>query len=118
MGGGVALHEFEDPADGNILDEQCQFGKGQGEQLVELVDEAGALADGGLEPSGDLAERAQLGRQVGRGCGPFADGEACGGAGLDGIGLLAAEESGAIVLVALRIAAGDGERAITERKSL
>ena len=41
--------------------------------------------------------------------GLFGEGEASGGAGLDGIGLLAAEESGAVVLVALRIAAGDGE---------
>ena len=40
----------------------------------------------------------------------FGEGEAGGGAGLDGVGLLAAEEGGAVVLVALRIAAGEGER--------
>jgi hypothetical protein len=39
-------------------------------------------------------------------CGSFAHGKSCGGPGLDGIGLLAAEEGSAIVLVALRIAAG------------
>ena len=43
--------------------------------------------------------------------GRSAEGEAGGGAGLDGIGLLAAEEGGAVVLVALRIAAGEGEGA-------
>ncbi len=60
-GGGVAVDEFEDPAGGEVLDEQGQFGEGQGEQVVELVDEAGALADGGLESAGDLAEGAELG---------------------------------------------------------
>ena len=116
LGGGIALDEFEDPADGDVLDEECQFGKGQGEQLMELVDEAGALADGGLESSGDLAERAQLWRQGRRVRGSFADGKACAGAGLDGIGLLAAEESGTVVLVALRIATRDGERGVGERR--
>jgi hypothetical protein len=40
---------------------------------------------------------------------PLAYGEACGGARLDRIRLLTAKESGAIVLVALGIAAGKGE---------
>ena len=39
----------------------------------------------------------------------FTQGEACGGAGLDRVGLLTAKESGAVVLVALRSAAGEGE---------
>ena len=50
------MDEFEDPAGGDVLGEQGQFGKGQGEQMMELVDQAGALADDGLESSGDLAE--------------------------------------------------------------
>jgi hypothetical protein len=37
------------------------------------------------------------------------DGEVCGGAGLDGVGLLAPEESGAVVFIALGVAAGDGD---------
>ena len=41
--------------------------------------------------------------------GLLGEGEAGGGAGLDGVGLLAAEEGGAVVFVALRIAAGEGE---------
>src|SRR5262249_15956397 len=43
---------------------------------------------------------------------PLGQGEACRGAGLHGVGLLAAEEGGAVVLVALGIAArqGEGER--------
>ena len=108
--GGIAVDEFEDPAGGEVLDEQGEFGEGQGEEMMELVDEPGALADDGLESAGDLAEECAV--RVTTACrvrGLFAEGEACGGAGLDGIGLLAAEEGGAIVLVALRIAAGDGE---------
>ena len=60
-GGGVAVDEFEDPAGGEVLGEQGQFGEGEGEQVVELVDEAGALADDGLEAAGDLAEGAEFG---------------------------------------------------------
>jgi len=108
-GGGVTVDEFEDPAAGDVLDEEGEFGECESQQMVELVDDAGALADGGLESSGDLSEQSHLvghGRRVG---GPFAEGVACGGAGLDGIGLLGAEQGGAVVFVALRIAAGDGE---------
>ena len=68
-GGGVAVDEFEDPAERDVLDEQGEFGEGQGQQVVELVDQAGALPDGGLEAAGDLAEDAQLvgqGRRVAR----------------------------------------------------
>jgi hypothetical protein len=86
--------------------------------VVQLVDQAGALADGGLRAGGDLAEGAQGGAgQRGR-CGPLADGEVGGGAGLDGIGLLAAEQGGAVVLVALRIAAGQGEVGVGEGAGL
>ena len=46
---------------------------------------------------------------------PLAERIASGSAGLDGIGLLGAEEGGAVVLVALRIAAGDGEGARRQR---
>ena len=55
------MDEFEDPAGGEVLGEQGQFGEGQGEQVMELVDETGALADDGLEPAGDLAKRAEFG---------------------------------------------------------
>jgi hypothetical protein len=37
------------------------------------------------------------------------DGEVGGGAGLDGVGLLGPEEGGAVVLVPLGVAAGDGD---------
>ena len=54
------MDEFEDPARGDVLDEQGEFGEAQSEQVMKLVDEAGALADDGLEPAGDLAEQALL----------------------------------------------------------
>jgi hypothetical protein len=38
-----------DPAGGEVLGEQGQLGEAQGQQVMELVDEAGALADDGLE---------------------------------------------------------------------
>ena len=60
LGGGKAMDQFEHPAGGDVLDQQAQFGKGQVQQMMELIDEAGALADDGLEPAGDLAEDAQL----------------------------------------------------------
>ena len=59
-GAGIAVHQFEDPAGGEVLGEQGEFGEGQGQQMMELVDEAGALADDGLESSGDLAEDAEF----------------------------------------------------------
>ena len=62
MGGGVAVDEFEHPAGGDVLDEQGEFGEGEREQVVELVDEPGALADYGLEAAGDLPDGAQPGR--------------------------------------------------------
>jgi hypothetical protein len=77
---------------------------------VELIDQAGALADGGLQPGSDLTQRPQLAGEDRSGGDALADGEVGGGAGLDGIGLLTAEESGAVVFVALRVAARDGER--------
>jgi hypothetical protein len=61
------------------------------------------------QSAGDLSQSSQRGGQQWCGLGPFTEGEACGGMCLDGIGLLAAEQGGAIVLVALRIAAGDGD---------
>lgn len=86
---------------------------------MQLIDEARALADHGLQARRDLAQRAQLGRRRRDTGGPFAEGVACGGARFEGIGLLGAEERGAIVLVALRIAAGDGhgERGLRGRRA-
>src|SRR5262249_55991404 len=63
----------------------------------------------GLEAAGDLAQGAKFqgqGRVIARSLG---EGKACGGAGLDGVRLVAAEEGGAVVLVALRVAAGQGQ---------
>ena len=57
---GIAVHQFEDPAGGDIPGEQGQLGEGQGQQMMELVEETGALADDGLQSSGDLAEDAEL----------------------------------------------------------
>ena len=82
---------------------------------MQLIDEPGALADDGLEAAGDLAQGAQWGGQDWSGGGSLAESIACGGAGLDGIGLVGAVEGGAIVLIALRIARGDGEGGIGER---
>src|SRR5262249_60301869 len=97
-------------ARGRVLGDEGQGGEREGEQVGGLVTEAGALAGAGLEPAGDLAEAAERGRQrLGRRR-PFAQGVAGVGAGLDGIGLLVAEEGSAVVLVALGIAAGEGQR--------
>ena len=60
LGGGVALDEFEDPAGGEILGAQGEFGEGQGEQVVELVEEARALADNSLEPTGHRTQSTQF----------------------------------------------------------
>src|SRR5262245_8674579 len=76
---------------------------------MELVDEARALADDGLEAAGDLAQGAEFQRQGCVTAWPLGEGEARGGAGLDGVGLVAAEDGGAVVLVALRVAAGQGQ---------
>src|SRR5262249_48532672 len=107
--GGIAVNEFEGPADGDILLQQGQFGEGEGEEVMELVDEARALTDDGVQPAGDVTEDAQRKRDGLARRGSFVDGVARSGAGLGGMGLLVAEEGGAIVLVALRIAAGDEE---------
>ena len=113
LGGGIAVEQFEDPAEGDVLDEQGQFGKGQRQEMVELVDRAGCVAGRwlgvGWRPAGAFAAPADSGVVA---AGSFAEGVASSGLGLDGIGLLAAEEGGAVVFVALRIAAGDGEGAL------
>ena len=106
--GGIAVDEFEHPAGGEVLDDQGEFGKGQSQELVQLVDEPGALSDDGLESAGDLAQDAECRRRGQVRGGPFGDGKA-GGAGLDGIGLVGSEKGGAVVFGALGIAAGDGE---------
>ena len=103
------MDELQDPASGQVLDEQGELGEGQGEQVVELVDQAGALTDDGLEAAGDLTQAAQFQGQGRVTAGPLGEGEAGGGAGLDGVGLVAAEEGGAVVLVALGVAAGQGQ---------
>ena len=42
-----------------VLGEQGEFGEGQGEQVVKLVEQTGALADDRLQPAGDLAQGAE-----------------------------------------------------------
>ena len=59
-GRGIAMDEFEHPAGSQVLGEQGQLGEGQGEQVVELVDQAGALAADGLEQAGNVAEGTDL----------------------------------------------------------
>jgi hypothetical protein len=81
---------------------------------VELVDQAGALPDGGLESGGDLAQWPQLRGQMWRWGGPLTDGEVGTGAGLDGVRLFAAKQSGTVVLVALRVAARDGDAGLRD----
>jgi hypothetical protein len=77
--------------------------------MMELVEETGALADDRLEAAGDLAKGPEFEGQGDVRGGLLGQGEACDRVGLEGIGLLAAEEGGAVVLVALWIAAGKGE---------
>jgi hypothetical protein len=65
------MDEFEDPPRSDIFGEKGEFGEGDGEQVVELVDLSGALPDAGLEPGGDLTQDAQSDgqrRRVGRPC--------------------------------------------------
>ena len=92
-----------------------EFGKRQSQEMVKLVDEARALAHDRLQSAGDVTEGAQLGGHDLDRRGPFAEGIASGSASLNRIGLLGAEERGAIVFVALRIAAGDEEGGVFER---
>ena len=60
-GGGEAVDGFEDPGGGEVFGQEGEFGEGEGEQVVELVDEPGALADDGPESSGDLTQGAEFG---------------------------------------------------------
>ena len=109
MGGaGITLEDREDPTGAQVLDQQSELGKGAGQQVVELVEDAGVLACLGLEPAGDLAEDAHRRRERGRGFGCFRDGEAGAGVGFDQIVLFRAEDGDPIILVAFGIAAGDG----------
>jgi hypothetical protein len=55
------VDQLQHPAGGEVLGQQGQLGEGQGEQLMELVEQAGALADDRLEASGDVAQGAELG---------------------------------------------------------
>ena len=51
------------------LTSRASSGKVKRQQVVELVDQPGALADDGLEPAGDLTQRAQLRAEVAAGAG-------------------------------------------------
>ena len=122
LGGRVATEQFERPTGRDVLDQHGEFGKGVDEQLVQLIDEARALPDAGLKPAGDLANLPQFGRREFQRGGSFVERVARRRAGFERIGLVGTEQSGAIVFVALRIAAGDGEgrsfRARRVRKGL
>lgn len=52
--GGIAVQQFEDPAGAQIADQQTQLGEGDSDQMVQMVDEARALADDGLQAAGAL----------------------------------------------------------------
>jgi hypothetical protein len=77
---------------------------------VELVAQPRALADDGLQPAGHLAEGAEFEGQGRVAAGLFGQREPSGRTGLDGVGLFTTKESGPVVFVALRVAAGEGER--------
>jgi hypothetical protein len=77
--------------------------------MMQLVDEPCALADNRMKPSGPLAEDTHLVGDGSHAGGPLGDGETSGGAGLDRIGLLTAEDGDSVVLVTLRIAARNGD---------
>jgi hypothetical protein len=113
-GGWVAVNEFEHPAGRDVLDLHRQFGVGAGQELVQLVDEPGALFHQRLQAQGDLAEALAFDRDRRHRLRPLADGEVGTGAGFDRIGLLLAVDAQAIVLVALRVAAGDRERGVVD----
>jgi len=117
-GGGIAVEQGEDPAGAQVVDDEGQLGESPGQEVVQLIDEARVLARLGFEPAGDLAEQAQLGGEGGGGLGFFGEGVACAGRALDGIRLLVPEDGNAIVFVALRIATGDGEGGVGERRGL
>jgi hypothetical protein len=57
---GIAVDQFEHPAGRQLLGEQGQLGEGQGEQVVELVAQARAVANDGLEAAGDLTQAAEF----------------------------------------------------------
>ena len=82
--------------------------------MVKLVDQSSALSDGGLKTSGNLTDSSQWAGQRWDVLGSFAEGKASSGLSFDGIGLLATEESDAIVFVALGIATGDGKSAASQ----
>jgi hypothetical protein len=81
---------------------------------VQLIDDPGVLPSLRFESAGDLAEQTLLGRERGRGLGVLRESETGTGLGLDGIGFLDSVNGRAIVLVALGIAAGDGEAGVDE----
>ncbi|HYT87785.1 MAG TPA: hypothetical protein VEL76_03605 [Gemmataceae bacterium] len=58
--GGVAVDQLQHPDGGEVLGEQGQLGEGQRAQVRELVEQARALADDGLEAAGDLAQTAEF----------------------------------------------------------
>jgi hypothetical protein len=82
--------------------------------VVELIDQPGPLTRHRLEPAGDLAQGEQFGRNVGTWLRSLGQGIAGAGSGLDRVGLLVAVDGDAIVLVALGVAAGDGEGGVVD----
>lgn len=115
--GGVAVNHLQHPAFGEVLDPQGQFGEAQRQQVMQLVDQPGPLANHGLEAPGDLTQGPQSGRERNRGGWPFGQREASAGVRLDGVRLPGPEQSGAIVLVALRIAPGQGDASVGDGAS-
>jgi len=58
--GGRAVDQFQHPAGGAFFGEQGQLGEGQGEEVMELIEQARALAGDGLQAASDLAEDTQF----------------------------------------------------------
>jgi hypothetical protein len=113
-GGGIMFEQGEDPASANVVDEQGELGKSACQEIVQLIDDPGVLPSLRFEPAGDLAEHALLRRDVWCGFGVLRESIAGAGLGLDGIRFLDSVNGRAIVLVALGIAAGDGEAGVDE----
>jgi hypothetical protein len=115
-GRGEATQEFEHPAGGDVFYLHGQFGEGAGQELMQLIDQARALTDHGLESAGDVAEWQQWGWGERVGLGPLGEGVAGTGVSFHGIGLARAVDGDAVVLVALGVAAGDAEAGVVDRQ--
>jgi hypothetical protein len=114
----VAIKQFKYPTLRDVREEESQYGKAQSQEMMQLVDQAGALANGSLKSARDLTQQSQLSCHLGSSRRPFRQGETSPGFGLDGVRFLAAKKSDTIALVALRIATRKGDVDIRDGMSL